>query len=103
MPNYYDSASGSSFSDASGSALLAASAYRLAQLTGNTSFVSKADTIRTAVFAAVDRSTGWLAPVVDPLSFKAEASQSPEAEAFVLLLQAAYRDHYAAGASARRP
>lgn len=102
MPNYYDSASGSSFSDASGSALLAASAYRLAQLTGDTSFVSKADTVRTAVFAAVDRSTGWLAPVVNPLSFKAQANQSPEGEAFVLLLQAAYRD-YAAGASARRP
>ncbi|GAA5957345.1 hypothetical protein JCM8115_006963 [Rhodotorula mucilaginosa] len=102
LPNYYDSASGSSFSDASGSALLAASAYRLAQLTGDTSFVSKADTVRTAVFAAVDRSTGWLAPVVNPLSFKAQANQSPEGEAFVLLLQAAYRD-YAAGASARRP
>lgn len=101
LPNYYDSASQSYFSDASGSALLAASAYRLAQLTGDTSFVSEADSVRTAVFAAVDPATGWLAPVVNPLSFKARASQSPEGEAFVLLLQAAYRDYVSALSSAR--
>ncbi|GAA5872702.1 hypothetical protein JCM3774_005034 [Rhodotorula dairenensis] len=95
LPNYYDPASSSYFSDAAGSALLAASAYRLAQLTGDTSFVPQADTVRAAVFAAVDSSTGWLAPVVNPLSFKARASQSPEGEAFVLLLQAAYRDYVA--------
>ncbi|GAA5988508.1 hypothetical protein JCM10908_003595 [Rhodotorula pacifica] len=103
LPNYYDSASGSYFSDASGSALLAASAYRLAQIANDSSFVSKADTVRTAVFAAVSSSTGWVASVVDPLSFKAQASESPEAEAFVLLLQAAYRDYLASPAATASP
>lgn len=66
LPNYYDSASGSSFSDASGSALLAAAAYRLAKLGVLTdeSVIKQAAAMRTAVSGKVDTSSGWVAPVV---------------------------------------
>jgi len=66
LPNYYDSASGSSFSDAAGSALLAASAYRLAQLDGTSSsyLINSAATIRSAVNSKISSSTGWVSPVV---------------------------------------
>jgi hypothetical protein len=37
-------------------------------------------------------SDGWLTPVVNPLSFGQEGQNSPEGQAFVLELQAAYRD-----------
>ncbi|GAA5981784.1 hypothetical protein JCM11641_007423 [Rhodosporidiobolus odoratus] len=96
LPNYYDSASGSSFSDASGSALLAASAYRLATLNSTavaSSTLADAAIIRAAVNSKVDKSSGWVSPVVNPLSFKEQASESPEGEAFVLLLEAAWRDY----------
>ncbi|BGP28137.1 glycosyl hydrolase, family 88 [Rhodotorula toruloides] len=101
LPNYYDSASGSSFSDASGSALLAAAAYRLAQLGAltNQSVIHQAAGLRAAVNGKVDRSSGWVAPVVNPFLFKQQASQSPEGEAFVLLLQAAWEDCTSTSAS----
>ncbi|GAA5857943.1 hypothetical protein JCM8547_006631 [Rhodosporidiobolus lusitaniae] len=98
LPNYYDTASGSSFSDAAGSALLAAATYRLAtinELAISDSTLATAGKIRVAVNNAVDLTTGWLAPVVNPLSFKEQSSKSPEGEAFVLLLQAAWRDYTA--------
>jgi len=37
-------------------------------------------------------AAGWLSPVVDPLNVGSEGSQSPEGEAFVLMLHAAWRD-----------
>jgi len=37
-------------------------------------------------------SDGWLTPVVNPDSFGDEGEQSPEAQAFTLMLSAAYRD-----------
>ncbi|GAA5849294.1 hypothetical protein JCM9279_006440 [Rhodotorula babjevae] len=97
LPNYFDSASGSSFSDAAGSALLAASAYRLAQLGGTSSsyLVNSAATIRSAVNSKISSSTGWVSPVVNPLSFKEQSSASPEGEVFLLLLEAAWRDYSA--------
>ncbi|BGP44127.1 hypothetical protein JCM10450v2_008350 [Rhodotorula kratochvilovae] len=101
LPNYYDRASGSSFSDAAGSALLAAAAYRLAQLGGTNStwLLRVAATIRAAVNAKINTSTGWLSPVVNPLSFKEQSSASPEGEAFLLLLHAAWRDYTASASS----
>ncbi|TNY22328.1 Six-hairpin glycosidase [Rhodotorula diobovata] len=101
LPNYYDAASSSYFSDASGSALLAAAAYRLAQVSGTSSeyLVETASTIRSAVNGKINQSTGWVSPVVNPLSFKAQSSASPEAEAFLLLLEAAWRDYYSSIAS----
>ncbi len=41
------------------------------------------------------RRDGWLAPVVDPLNVGIEGSQSPEGEAFSLMLHAAWRDWFA--------
>jgi hypothetical protein len=40
---------------------------------------------------------GWLSPVVDPLAFGESGSKSPEAQAFVLMMQAGYRDWAQAG------
>ncbi|GAA5886905.1 hypothetical protein JCM6882_009379 [Rhodosporidiobolus microsporus] len=102
LPNYYDAASNSSFSDAAGSALLAATAYRLAQLDPSAvsaSTLRKAAIVRVAVNAGVNTTTGWLQPVVDPLSWTEQTATSPESEAFVLLLQAAWRDYRASSVS----
>lgn len=40
---------------------------------------------------------GWLTPVVNPLNFVAQGTESPEGEAFVLEMQAAWRDWVADG------
>lgn len=40
---------------------------------------------------------GWLTPVVDPYQYGQEGTNSPEGEAFVLEMTAAYRDWVAAG------
>lgn len=40
---------------------------------------------------------GWLTPVVDPSSFGQSGSKSPEAQAFVLMMQASYLDWARAG------
>ncbi|GAA5881319.1 hypothetical protein JCM16303_000127 [Sporobolomyces ruberrimus] len=95
LPNYFDIES--SFSDAAGSALLAATAFRLADLdsassTDYSSLLATASTIRASVNAKIAPS-GWLTQVVDPLSFAQEAQTSPEGQAFILLLEAAWRDH----------
>jgi hypothetical protein len=42
-------------------------------------------------------SDGWLTPVVDPHQFGVEGKNSPEGEAFVLELQAAYNEWVAGG------
>jgi hypothetical protein len=41
---------------------------------------------------------GWLTPVVNPYSYGAQGSESPEGQAFILELQAAWRDWVADGA-----
>ncbi|GAA5916107.1 uncharacterized protein JCM6883_001732 [Sporobolomyces salmoneus] len=94
--NYYDDST--SFTDSAGSALLAATAYRLALLdpgTDYSSLLESASNIRLAVNARVDRTTGWLNGAVDPLSWKQRTDKSPEAQAFVLLLHSAWRDYEA--------
>ncbi|GAA5963320.1 hypothetical protein JCM21900_006556 [Sporobolomyces salmonicolor] len=96
LPNYYDT---SSFSEASGSALLASAAYRLAVLDPSrdySSLLATAAKIRKAVNRGVSASTGWVSPVVNPLDFSKQGSDSPESEAFVLLLEAAWQDWRAA-------
>jgi hypothetical protein len=146
--NYADENFNSNFDDASSSALLAATVYRLALLTGNKRFVQKAELTRAALFAANGTSAtpsgasvvtssstssstlstpltsststksapssaatasnafantphftvdGWLAPVVNPLNIGVEGAQSPEGQAFTLMLQSAWRDWSAAG------
>ena len=144
--NYADESFNNNFDDASSSALLAATVYRLALLTGNKKFVREAELTRAALFAANGTSAtpsgvtvvtssstistpltssststksapssaatttsnafantphftvdGWLAPVVDPLNVGVEGAQSPEGQAFILMLQSAWRDWSAAG------
>ena len=140
--NYADDNSTNSFYDASSSALLAATVYRLALLTGNKKSVPEAERTRAALFATNGTSAtpsgvtvvtssstlppsstssgsapnsaattasnafantphftvdGWLTPVVDPLNNGIEGAQSPEAQAFTLMLQSAWRDWSAAG------
>ena len=136
--NYADMTTGNStsnFDDASSSALLAATVYHLALLTGNTTFVPEAERTRAAIFATNGStasaifssssssspstaqppsssststsnafantphftSDGWLSPVVDPLNIGVEGGMSPEGEAFVLMLHAAWRDWSSAG------
>jgi hypothetical protein len=120
--NGSSSSSNNNFDDASSSALLAATVYHLALLTGNKTFIPQAERTRAALFAANGTSApsspssssssnsssapassvftytpyfttaGWLSPVVDPLNVASEGSQSPEGQAFVLMLHAAWRD-----------
>jgi hypothetical protein len=129
--NYVDefNSSNNNFDDASSSALLAATVYHLALLTGNKTFIPQAERTRAALFATNGTSApsspspspspspsstsssnsssafahtphfttaGWLSPVVDPLNVGSEGSQSPEGQAFVLMLYAAWRDWNAA-------
>jgi hypothetical protein len=130
--NYADMPTGnSSFDDASSSALLAATVYRLALLTGNKKFVPEAECTRATIFATNGStasaafspssssatahppspsstsgafvntphftSDGWLSPVVNPLNVAVDGAMSPEGEAFVLMLHAAWRDWSVAG------
>ena len=142
--NYADENFNNNFDDAASSALLAATVYRLALLTGNKKFVREAELTRAALFAANGTSAtpsgvtvvtssstlstpltsststksapssaattlnafantphftvdGWLAPVVNPLDIGVEGAQSPEGQAFTLMLQSAWRDWSAAG------
>ncbi|KAL8280717.1 hypothetical protein RQP46_007040 [Phenoliferia psychrophenolica] len=100
FPNYFNSNT-STFSDASSTALLTASYYRLALLANSSSSVlspstlptlSKAEKSRGAVYTAVSTSTGILSPVVDPLKYSMQGTESPEGQAFVLLMESAWRD-----------
>jgi hypothetical protein len=124
--------SNNNFDDASSSALLAATVYHLALLTGNKTFIPQAERTRAALFAANGTSapsssssgsssnsssasassafthtpyfttSGWLSPVVDPLNVGSEGSQSPEGQAFVLMLYAAWRDWDAVSSNGQR-
>lgn len=110
-----------SFEDGAGTALMAANTFRLAQLTYSASTRSSAYTYSTNstikgakpskttltpnlvaaekarqyIVNHVSNTTGLLGPIVDPLNWSQQlvsGGVSPEGEAFVLLLQAAYRD-----------
>ncbi|KAL8278079.1 hypothetical protein RQP46_009539 [Phenoliferia psychrophenolica] len=85
------------FDDASSSALLAATAFRMALLghpdSAGTNLVV-AEKIRQAVNSKIDAS-GWLTSVADPLVWAQSTTRSPEAQAFVIMLQAAWRDYWA--------
>ena len=122
--NYADDSS--TFADASGTALLAASVYRLALMAGVHTHLPAAEKSRAALFASNSSSSsssssssasssassssssntsslahftsaGLLTPVVDPNSFHERGSTSPEGQAFVLELAAAHADWVAAG------
>jgi hypothetical protein len=101
--NYADDSS--TFDDAASTALLASTVYRLALLKSVHTFVPKAEQSRKALFAAATNgsglahftSDGWLTPVVNPNNVGQEGSQSPEGQAFVVQLSAAYKDWLDAG------
>lgn len=79
------------FSDAAWTALLASATYRLAVQTGNEQWIHNAEKAFKWVETQI-ADDGTLKSVVNPLSWWELGAQSPEGQAFVLLLQAAYRD-----------
>jgi hypothetical protein len=107
-----------SFHDAASTALLASTVYRIALLSNDYSHLAYAEKSRKALFATSNStnsssssdssfmsmahftSDGWLTPVVNPLNPGVEGAKSPEGQAFVLELQAAWRDWVADGSKA---
>ncbi|KAI0253057.1 Six-hairpin glycosidase [Lactifluus subvellereus] len=87
--NYIDQPD--SFADTSSTALLAASTFRFASLTGNNTHTPAAIRALELIRCSVD-DQGWLRGTVDPLKFSAPSPpgrHSPEGQSFVLLLEAA--------------
>ncbi|KZS88469.1 hypothetical protein SISNIDRAFT_497917 [Sistotremastrum niveocremeum HHB9708] len=100
--NYVDNSS--TFLDASSTALLASTVYRNALLTGQHRHIPHAEISRKALFGSNSDgspshfdSNGWLTPVVNPENTGAEGSKSPEGQAFVIELEAAWSDWVNAG------
>lgn len=95
MPNVYHAENGTSFSEGASSALIASAIYRLAQMEvqGAEAFVPQAERIRQATYNNIDEETGWIKHVVDPLDWYVEIDQSPEAQAFTLLMESAWRGY----------
>ncbi|KAJ9103744.1 hypothetical protein QFC21_002204 [Naganishia friedmannii] len=93
--NYIDNTS--TFEDTAGSTLLAAAAYRLATMNLTTAHVDFANQIHSTVAARHINSTGYLTGAVDPLNFGKQGTYSPEGQAFVLLMQVAYKEYIASG------
>ena len=82
--------------DAAGTTLVAAATYRLSLLRNVHKHLPQAERVRERLVARVN-SDGWLAPVVNPVDFDSEGSNSPEGQAFVIQLHAAYREWDADG------
>jgi rhamnogalacturonyl hydrolase YesR len=86
-----------SFSDTASTALLASVTYRMAVFNA-TSAVSKPVVAANKALAYVQANIdldGWVQNAVDPIAFDVPlktGEHSPESQAFVLLLHAAYRD-----------
>ena len=84
-----------SFKDTSSTALIASVTFRLAVLKGdNSTYISNANAAYGFVSTNID-GAGWLRNTVDPLTFNSVSdygNPSPEAQSFVLLLEAARRD-----------
>jgi len=79
------------FADNAATALLAASTYRFATLTGDVSLIPFADKAFEHIASNINVE-GWLEGVVDPQTFHEllpEGEYSPEGQAFTLLLHAA--------------
>ncbi|KDR83455.1 hypothetical protein GALMADRAFT_274901 [Galerina marginata CBS 339.88] len=81
-----------SFSDTSSTALLASVTYRMAIFKNDTSLISPAN--RALHLIKNSLQDGWLQNTVDPVTFHGplpSGKHSPEGQAFVLLLQAAWQ------------
>ncbi|WOO81514.1 Unsaturated rhamnogalacturonyl hydrolase YesR [Vanrija pseudolonga] len=87
--NYINNAS--SFEDSTASALFAAAGLRFSTLKVTNSYVNFSLTLLKAVSHNVN-STGYVTQVTDPLKFTVEGTESPEAQSFVILAYAAYKD-----------
>ncbi|KDQ21094.1 hypothetical protein BOTBODRAFT_62116 [Botryobasidium botryosum FD-172 SS1] len=91
--NYIDQTD--TFTDSSATALLAAVVYRLVPLLPRAAaHVPAADKARAAIAANIN-GDGYLTNVVDPNNFGSQGETSPEGQAFVLMMEAAYRDYVA--------
>ncbi|SCV70811.1 BQ2448_3573 [Microbotryum intermedium] len=91
--NYLDNPR--TFTEAASTALLTAVSFRLAQFKISESTLEKAQETRIALHSHISISTGLLSPVVDPLSFGRIGQRSPEGQAFVLMMEAAWADYTA--------
>ena len=94
-----------SFADSASTALLAAATYRLAthletsdttKQVNMTWALNAANRARSVVSRSIDID-GWLTNVVDPWNFPLRGTRSAEGQAFVLSLEAAYRDYQNSG------
>lgn len=110
LRNYYDSSTDNlGYGEASGSALLASTVYRMAILQPSTftsAHLTWADNIRHVLGKSDSKgnshitSNGVVTPVVNPYDWLASApydAASPEGNSFVILLYAAWRDCVIAG------
>jgi hypothetical protein len=79
------------FPESSSTALYAAATYRLAVITGDLTMIGNAEMAFDYIAAHID-DTGMLLGSVDPFNWDTPDTQSPEGQAFVLLLQSAWRD-----------
>lgn len=85
----------STFEDTAASTLLAATMYRLAALDITPAYVPYANKIYSTIAEKYINETGYLTGAVDPLKFNVMGTESPEGQAFVLMMHAAYRDYTA--------
>jgi len=118
LPNYFATTNSShNYPECSGTALIAAAAYRLAVFEPQCVKdlpMDKIDAARVAIFTKyVNKKTGAVAPVVDPLDWNAVKAfngsepevgfVSPEGQAFVLLLFEAWKDYTRANNRPNQP
>ena len=92
-----------SFPEAAGTAIIAASVYRWAviapEIFASSKYIGWADERRAAVVRTVDENS-VLSPVVNPYDYAEDSpygSPSPEAQSFAVMLYAAFRDCVCAG------
>ncbi|EDR00386.1 uncharacterized protein LACBIDRAFT_144731, partial [Laccaria bicolor S238N-H82] len=97
------------FYDASSTAIISSTVYRLAVIANDHSHIPAAEQSRKTLSNSTGTDTntlansthftadGWLLPVVNPLSYRQQGSESPEAQAFVIEMHAAWKDWVAAG------
>ena len=99
------------FYDASSTAIIASTVYRLAVIANKQDHLPAAERSRKALSNSTETDSnttanythftpdGWLLPVVNPLSYGQEGSESPEAQAFVIEMHAAWKDWVTAGSN----
>ncbi|EJD53929.1 Six-hairpin glycosidase [Auricularia subglabra TFB-10046 SS5] len=95
--NYMDKEN--QFEDSAGTALLAATTYRLALISGSTQHIPAAEKALERMIELTDED-GWLLGATDPYNFARPAEgntpdgHSPEAQSFVIMLDVAARNYY---------